>query len=86
MGDEEIVGAERLLVAYLNSLIREVNIAANVSGVEGFKEVNAKLKNIIQQTTQHNYTNAAKLVSEAIAITTTHGYRASQTLKEKNLI
>jgi len=86
MRDEDIVGAEKLLVAYFNALIREVNIAANASGIQGFKEVNVKLEAVIQRTKQHNYVNAAKLVSEAISITTTNGHKAAQTLREKGLI
>lgn len=84
--DEDIVGAEKLLVAYFNGLMREVNIAINASGTQGFKEVNAKLEAVIQQTKQHNYVNAVKLVSEAISITTTNGHKAAQTLREKGLI
>jgi len=86
MGDEDIVGAEKLMVAYFNALIREVNIAANASGVEGFKEVNVKLEDAVQQIKQHNYVNATKLVSGAISITTTNGHQAAQTLREKALI
>jgi len=86
MEDAEIVGAEKLLVAYFNALIKEVNIAANASGVQGFKKVNVKLEDAIKQTKQHNYTNAMKLVSEAISITTTNGHPAAQTLMEKGLI
>jgi hypothetical protein len=86
MGDEEILGAEGLLVAYFKTLIGEVNIAVNASEVQGFKEVNVKLEDAIQQTKQHNYASAAKLVSEAISIATTKGHSAAQTLREKNLI
>ena len=86
MTDEEIVGAEKLLVAYFNALIKEVNIATNASKVQGFQEVSTKLEEAIQQTRQHNYTNAERLVSEAVSITTTNGSRAIQVLKEKSLI
>jgi len=86
MKDEEMVGAEKLLVAYLNALIREVNIAANASEVQGFQDVSAKLDEAIKQTKQHNYANAMKLVSEAISITTTNGNKAAETLKKKDLI
>jgi hypothetical protein len=86
MRDEEISGAEKLLVAYFNALIREVNIAANASGVPGFQDVNAKLDEAVEQTKQHNYANVMKLVSEAISITTTNGNKAAETLKEKDLI
>jgi len=86
MGDKEVAGAEKLMIAYFNALIREVNIAANASGVEGFKDVSAKLEEAIEQTKQHNYANAVKCVSEAISIATTNGNRAAETLKEKDLI
>ena len=86
MEDENIVGAEKLMVAHLNALIREVNIATNASGIEGFREVNGKLENAVQQIKQHNYVDAAKLVSGAISITTTTGHQAAQTLREKDLI
>jgi len=86
MKDEEMVGAEKLLVAYLNALIREVNIAANASEVQGFQDVSVKLDEASKQTKQHNYGDAMKLVSEAISITTTNGNKAAETLKEKDLI
>jgi len=86
MKDEEMVGAEKLLVAYLNALIREVNIAANASEVQGFQDVSAKLDEAVEQTKKHNYGGAMKLVSDAISITTTNGNKAAETLKEKDLI
>lgn len=86
MEDKEIVGAEKLLVAYFNTLIREVNIATNASGVQGFRNINEKLEKVIEQTKQHNYASAVKLVSEAISIATTNGNKAAESLKEKGLI
>ncbi len=86
MGDQEVLGAEKLLVTYFNALIKEVNIAVNASGVVGFQEVNTKLEAAIEQTKQHNYASAVKLVSEAISITTTNGNSAAKTLREKSLI
>jgi hypothetical protein len=86
MENDDVAGAEKLLMAYLNALIQEVNIAANASGVEGFQNVNAKLMEIINHIKQHNYASVIALVSEAISITTTHGNKAAETLKEKSLI
>ena len=86
MGDEDILGAEKLMVAYFNALIREVNIAANASGVEGFKEVNVKLEDAVQQIKQHNPVNATKLVSGVISIATTNGHQAAQALRKKAFI
>jgi hypothetical protein len=86
MKNDDVAGAEKLLTAYVNALIQEVNIAANASGVEGFQNVNAKLMEIINHIKQHNYANIMALVSEAISLTTTSGNKAAETLKEKNLI
>ena len=86
MKDEEIVGAEKLLVAYFNALILEVNIATNVSEVQGFQDIRTKIEEVVEQTKQHNYANAMKLVSEAISITTTNGNKAAETLRENELI
>ncbi|NWG10321.1 hypothetical protein HXY33_01005 [Candidatus Bathyarchaeota archaeon] len=86
MRDEEIEGAEKLLTAFLNALIREVHIAANATEVKGFKDVNAKLEETIEQVKQHNYAEGMKLVSEAISLATTGGSQAVEVLKEKNLI
>ncbi|MEM2393410.1 MAG: hypothetical protein QXG11_01140 [Candidatus Bathyarchaeia archaeon] len=84
--EAELAGAERMLIAYFNALILEVNIAANASRVEGFKEIAANLKKVIEYVKQHNPLVAHRLVSEAISMVTTHGNWAAQTLKEKNLI
>jgi len=86
MHDEEIAGAEKLLMAYCKALIQEVNIATNASSVKGFQNVSTKLEEAIKEIKEHNYTNTLKLVSEAISITTTNGNKAAEILKEKDLI
>lgn len=86
MRQENLAGAEKMFVAYLNAFISEVNIAANASGVGEFMDVNAKLDEVVEQTLQHNIPAAIKLVSEAISIATTSGSSATEILKEKNLI
>jgi len=84
--EAELAGAERLLTAYFNALILEVNIAANASKVEGFREIATNLQKAIEHVKQHNPIVAQRLVSEAISMATTHGNWAAQKLKEKNLI
>jgi len=86
MKNDEIAGAEKLMVGYLNALIQEVNIAANVSGAEGFRNVCKKLEEAINHAKYHDYVSAAKVISEAISIATTNGNRAAETLKDKDLI
>ncbi|MEM3873652.1 MAG: hypothetical protein QXU45_00740 [Candidatus Bathyarchaeia archaeon] len=84
--EAETAGAEKLLVAYFNALIVEVNIAANASQVEGFRDIASKLQKAAEQVRQHNYTIVQRFISEAISMAVTHGNWAAQTLKEKNLI
>jgi hypothetical protein len=84
--NEKIAGAEKLLIAYLSSLTREVNIAANASGVQGFRDISAKMEEAIEQTRQHNYASIANIVSETVSIATTIANQAAETLKEKDLI
>ncbi|MEM2336434.1 MAG: hypothetical protein QXR79_02750 [Candidatus Bathyarchaeia archaeon] len=84
--ETETAGAEKLLVAYLNALIVEINIAANASQVEGFRDIASKLQKAAEHVRQRNYAVVQRFISEAISMATTHGSWAAQTLKEKNLI
>lgn len=86
MRDEEVEGAEKLLIAYFNALANEVNIAANASGMKEFKDVSVKLEEAIEQVKQHNYANVMKIVSEALSATTTSGSKAAELLRAKDLI
>lgn len=82
----ELVGAEKVLVTYLNALISEANIAANASKLEGFREVAAKLEAIIEGVRRRDSAAAQGLVSEAISVATTQGDWAARKLAERNLI
>jgi hypothetical protein len=86
MTDEEIAGAEKLLITYLNALAREANIARNVSGVQSFRDASLKIDKVVEQVKLHSYADAVKLVSEAISLVTTSGHQAAHALKEKDLI
>lgn len=84
--EAEIAGAEKLLTAYFNALMVEVNIAANVSRIEGFRDVALKLQEAVEHMKKRDYAGVQRLVSEALSVATTHGGWAAQTLKERNLI
>jgi len=84
--EAELAGAEKMFTAYINALILEVNIAANASKAEGFGEIAANLQKVIEYVKQRNSVAAQRLISEAISMATTHGSRAAQILKDKNLI
>lgn len=84
--EAELSGAEKLLIAYFNALIMELNIAANASKIEGFRDIATNLQKAIEYVRQRNPVVAQRLISEAISMATTHGSWAAQILKEKNLI
>jgi hypothetical protein len=85
MTDEEVAGAEKMLIIYLNALTREANMARNASGVRRFQEVSLKIDAVVEQVKRHNYADAVKLVSEAISLVTTSGHHVAHALKEKGL-
>lgn len=82
----EMAGAEKIFVAYLNSLVQEVNIAANASQAEGFREASVKLKDAVEKVEQHDYASVVKILSETITVITTEGSKAAEVLKEHGLI
>ncbi|MGB9740871.1 MAG: hypothetical protein ACP5IM_05645 [Candidatus Bathyarchaeia archaeon] len=86
MKEDEVIGAEKILASYFNALIMEVNIAANASEENSFKDVSEKLDEVIKLVLQHNYAEAIRLVSETISIVTTNGNSSAEILREKNLI
>ena len=86
MNDSEVVGAEKLLKAYFDSLITEVNIAAKASGVQRFEDVRTKLEEAASLLKEHNYSEPMKLVAKAMSITTTAANEAAETLSKKGLI
>lgn len=85
-GEAELAGAEKVLTAYLNALISEVNIAANASKVEGFRSIAANLEEVISYARRRDSSTAQRLIAEAISMATTQGDWAAHKLAEKNLI
>jgi len=82
----ELAGAEKVLVAYFNALISEVNIAANASKVEGFRGIAASLEEVINCVRRRDPDAAQRLIAEAISMATTQGDWAAHKLAERDLI
>ena len=86
MNDGESVGAEKLLKVYFDSLTTEVNIAVNASGVQKFEDVRRKIEEAVGLLKEHNYSDPAKRVAEAMSITTSVANEAAETMSKKGLI
>jgi len=84
--EAELIGAEKVLVAYFNALISEANIAANASKAEGFRRIAARIEEAVECVKRRDVSTAQRPVAEAISMATTQGDWAAHKLAEKNLV
>jgi len=84
--NDELVGAEKLMLSFLRALQGEIRIAYSVLQMQNFKEAGDKVAEIAENVSSHEYQEATKRISEAISRITTGGQQATQLLKEKGLL
>jgi len=83
---DELAGAEKLMLSFLDALTGEVNIAHGVLGLRNFEEAGTKILDAKQLVRLHEYLEATSRLSGAISSVTTSGQRVMQMLKEKELL
>jgi len=83
---DELAGAEKLMLSFLDALVGEINIAHSVLGLRNFEEAGTKISETIKRIRSREYVEAIKGISEAISFITTSGHRAMQILKQKSLL
>jgi hypothetical protein len=83
---DELAGAEKLTLSFLEALTGETNIAHGVLGLRNFEEAKTKILEAKELVRLHNYPEATSLLSGAISSVTTSGQRVMQMLKEKKLL
>jgi len=71
--EAELTGAEKVLLAYFNALISEVNIAVNASKTEGFRRIAVSIEELVECVRRRDTFTAQRLVAEAISMATTQG-------------
>lgn len=86
MSEEERLGAEKMLISYLDALLGEIRIAYNASGIRSFKEAGATLEETIGNIRLKRYSEAIRQVSRAISSATTGGQEAAEALAERGLL
>jgi len=84
--ENENEGAKKLVLAFLNALQGETQMAYNVSREKNFEQAAMKVWETAERVRSGEYLEAIRCVSEAISITTTSGQPALQLLKEKGLL
>jgi len=83
---DELAGAERMMLSFLDALAREITIAHGVLGMQNFEEARKKILDTTGKILSQDYVGSMNNISKAISSITTSGSRAMQVLKEKNLL
>jgi len=84
--EDELAGAEKIMLSFLDALVGEVAIAHGVLGLRSFEEARIKILDSVVQTRSQDYPRAMNNITKAISSVTTSGTGAMQMLKDKNLL
>jgi hypothetical protein len=84
--EEEFSGARKVLIWYLEGLLREVGIAKNVLGLSHFDDLERKVMEITGKLGMSRFDEARLSFSEAISLSTTSCQASMTDLMEKKLI
>src|SRR5512139_3839091 len=85
-GEGELSGGKKMLVWYLEGLLREIRIAENVLGPGHFTNLERKVMEVIGRIHMSQFQEAQWSFSEAISLATTSCQRAMSLLVEKKLV
>jgi hypothetical protein len=84
--DNELSGGKKVLVWYLEGLLREIRIAENVLGKGHFGDLERKVMEVIGRVQMSQFQDAQRSFSEAISLATTSCQTSMSFLVEKKLI
>jgi len=84
--DEELSGGKKVLVWYLEGLLREIRIAENVLGMGHYSDLERKMMELIGRVQMCQFQDAQRSFSEAISSATTSCQTSMSLLVEKRLI
>lgn len=83
---EELSGGKKILVGYLEGLLREVRIAGNVLGSDHYMNLEQKVMEVIGRVQMSQLGEALRSFSEAISLATTLCQSSMTLLMEKRLV
>ena len=84
--DEELSGGIKVLVWYLEGLLREIRIAENVLGPGHYSDLERKVMEVVGRVNMSQFEEARRAFSEAISLATTSCQTAMTFLAEKKLV
>jgi len=83
---EELSGGKKVLIWYLEGLLREIRIAENVLGKGHYGDLERKVMEVIGRVQMSQFQDALRSFSEAISSATTSCQASMSFLVEKRLI
>ena len=83
---DELYGGKKVLVWYLEGLLREMRIAENVLGMGHYGDLERKLMEVIGRIEMSQFQDAQWSFSEAISLATTSCQSSMNFLMEKKLV
>ncbi len=84
--EEELSGAKKVLVWYIEGLIRELRIAENVLGPGEYGNLERKLMELIGRIQMSQFEEAYRSFSESLSLVTTSCQSSMTYLIEKKLV
>lgn len=84
--EEEHSGGKKVLVWYLEGLLRELRVAQNVIGLGHYVDLERKLMDIIGRVQMSQFQEAQRSFSEGISLATTSCQTSMNFLMEKKLV
>ena len=84
--NEELSGGKKVLVWYLEGLLREIRIAETVLGLDHYADLERKVMELIGRIHMSQFQEAQWSFSEAISLATTSCQAAMIFLMEKKLV
>jgi len=84
--DEELSGGKKVLVWYLEGLLREIRIAENVLGRGTYSDLERKMMELIGRVQMSQFQEAQRSFSESISLATTSCQSSMTLLMEKKII
>jgi len=84
--EEELSGGKKVLVWYLEGVLREIRIAENVLGSGCYADLERKVMEVIGRIHMSQFQEAQESFSEAISLATTSCQKAMNFLIEKKMV
>src|SRR5512136_1671316 len=83
--DEEFSGGIKVLIWYLEGLLREIRIAENVLGIGNYNDLERKIMEVIGRVQMSQFQEAQRSFSESISLATTSCQTSMTLLMENKL-